>query len=707
MRKPQDTQPNDSVARNATPAAVAQVLTATAANALLQRIPRAYHVLTEGLTAKLIKSGRGLFVGHPMRPMIVARRTSTGVSFMEGSFADIETGKEILISRVISGVSESTASGIASSFNRSCEGRAVMLRGVLDQSPFMFAPKLQIAEHHVFHPGFESTMRSLGGRNLFLPIYPLAGEDKQSEVRRFMAEALRAAKADPATFAQLGADFQVAPDIERALADGDCSVMDLLMAVRALHGDYLFLDRHVMPVLSGVSPFHRRLELPRAVQVLSSMSRYSSEPAVSAVEMRKPLSAATLLKQWRFPATEAQARVVGELADQFLARDTRERLLQGDVGAGKTAVIASAAAMMLVQGYSSVICAPTDILATQLAEAVRQHVEAMLGEGSAAKVVRYQSESTQKTKDALLKKQARTPLIIVGTHGAVRAPVLNLGLAVFDEEHRFARDVKMALREAHPLSHLLQVTATPIPRSLAATIYGGALVSVLDQRPAGRMPIESRVVTDDPVGIMLPEILAAVSAGGRVYVVCPAIDSPQMAGAEEWKERLRGLLAADGIEVGVVHGGLSSKSVNQALTAFKSGSTQVLVGSTILAVGVDVPEATLMCVMDPQMLGVAQLHQVRGRVGRGLAASKCLLCPTQPIEQEQREWLDYVAATQDGFALAEFDLKQRGVGSLDGVAQSGGDLDWTWFAKESAIVLDHLESLRAERSRDEVIDYGF
>lgn len=707
MRKPQDTQPNNSVARNATPADVARVLTAQAAKELLQRLPRSYHVISQGLAAKLIKTGRGIFVGSPVRPLTLVRRTAVGGTLMEGSFSDAETGQEILVSRFVSGVSAAVVERIATGFNRSCEGRAVMLRGVLDSSPFMFAPKLQLTDFHVFHPGFESTLNSLGSRNLLVPVYPLSGDEKQPQVRRAMAHALRLAKADPASFGVLTSDFQIDPDIEQELAAGGCAVMDLLVAARALHGDYLFLDHHVGSVLAGVSPFHRRVELPRAVRALRSMSRYSSEPAVSAVELRKPLSATALLKQWRFPATEAQARVVGELANQFLSRDTRERLLQGDVGVGKTAVIATAAAIMLVQGYTSVICAPTDILATQLADAVRQHVAAMLGAGSAAKVVRYQSEATQKTKDALLKKQGRTPLIIVGTHGAVRAPVLNLGLAVFDEEHRFSREVKTALREAHPHAHLLQVTATPIPRSLAATIYGGALVSVLDQRPAGRVPIESRVVTGDAERIIVAEIRAAVSAGGRAFVVCPAIDAPQMAGAEEWKDRLRNLLDGSGIEVGVVHGDLSSKAVNQALAAFKEGSTQVLVGSTILAVGVDVPEATLMCVMDPQMLGVAQLHQVRGRVGRGLAASKCLLCPTQPIQQDQLEWLEYVAGTQDGFALAEFDLKQRGVGSLDGVAQSGGDLDWTWFAKESAIVRDHLETLRAERSRDEVIDYGF
>lgn len=673
----------------------------------MQRLPRAYHVITEGLVPKLLKAGRGIFIGSPVRPLTVVRRTSTGVCFMEGSFADIETGKEILVSRVASGVSEQTARGIAASFNRNCEGRPVMLKGVLDPSPFMFAPKLQISEYHAFGVGFERTVLGLAGRSFALPIYPLSGDEKQADVRRAMLDSLRLAKADPAAFARFTRDFQLDPQIEQALIAGGSPVMDLLVAARALHGDYLLHDRHVAPMLAGVSPFHRRLDLPRAVQVLCSMSRYSSEPAVPAVEMRKPMSVPALLKQWRFPATEAQARVVGELAEQFTARDTRERLLQGDVGAGKTAVIASAAAMMLVQGYSSVVCAPTDILATQLADALRQHIAAMLGEASANKVVRYQSESTQKTKDALLKKQARTPLIIVGTHGAVRAPVANLGLAVFDEEHRFARDVKMALREAHPKSHLLQVTATPIPRSLAATLYGGALVSVLDQRPAGRVPIESRVVTRNIDAVMLAEIRAAVAAGGRAYVVCPAIDSPQMAGAEEWKDRLRDALAADGIDVGVVHGGLSQRSVNHAITAFKEGSTQVLVGSTILAVGVDVPEATLMCVMDPHMLGVAQLHQVRGRVGRGLAASKCLLCPTQPIEQEQLDWLEYVAGTQDGFALAEFDLQQRGVGSLNGVAQSGGDLDWTWFAKESAIVHDHLESLRAERNQDDVFDFRF
>lgn len=674
---------------------------------LLERIPRAYHVISEGLSARLVKAGRGHFVGMLSKPLALTRRTSTGVSFMEGSFFDAESGREVLVSRVVSGANESAARSMAEAFNRSCEGRAVMLRGVLDQSPFLFAPKLQVAEHHILPPGFEAVLRSLDGRSYLLPIYPLTGQEKQSGIRRIQLESLKMAKADPERFLRLAGDYLVDPAIAEALAEGGSPVMDLLVAVRGLHGDYLLQAGQVKSVVAGSSPFHRRIELPRAVQVLCSMSRFADEPAALAVEMRKPVNERVLLSQWRFPATPAQARVVGELADQFRARDTRERLLQGDVGAGKTAVIASAASMMLAQGLSTVICAPTDILATQLAEAVRQHVAAMLGERAGAAVVRYQSEATQKAKDALLKKQARTPLVIVGTHGAVRAPVANLGLAVFDEEHRFARDVKTALREAHPHSHLLLVTATPIPRSLAATIYGGALVSVLDQRPEGRLPIESRVVLSGARDVMLSEIRRAVAAGGRAYVVCPAIDSSMMAGAEEWKSLLSAELDRDGIAVGVVHGGLSSRATNQAISAFKEGATQVLVGTTILAVGVDVPQATLMCVMDPQMLGVAQLHQVRGRVGRGSAASKCLLCPTQEIDQDQLAWLEYVASTQDGFALAEFDLKHRGSGSLDGVAQSGGDLDWTWFSKESALVLNHLEAQRVLNRQEIVFDYGF
>lgn len=674
---------------------------------LVELLPRAYHVISKGMGERLEPGSTGSFVGVLESPLALVRRAASGVWIMEAIFADIDTGRRVQVTRMAANVNEAIARSIVDRFNEGCADRPVFLRGAMDVSPRMFDSRMSLSEHHAFGAGFERTYREMGSRSVLLPIYPLTGNQKQADVRREQTEGLRLAKADPDAFHLATLDFQLSPEIAGVLEAAGCQVLDLLVAVRALHGDYLMPPHQVAPLLGGSSLPHRRMELPRAVRTLCSMDRFSDEPPVSAVSLRQPIELSGLLSRWKFRPTGAQARVVAEIAQQFRDRDTRERLVQGDVGAGKTAVIAAAAALMFVQGYSTVLCAPTEILANQLADAMRSHIDSMLGSLAAGRVVRYKSNSSQKAKDALLKRQSRAPLVVVGTHGAVRAPVANLGLAVFDEEHRFSREVKRVLREDHPSSHLLQVTATPIPRSLAATVYGGALVSVLDEYPAGRQAIASRVVEEDIRATVIEAIRDAVGRGGRAYVVCPAIGSQLMAGAEQWSEDLAEALMPSGVAVGLIHGEMSPRAADDALSAFKRGETAVLVGTSIMAVGVDVPEATLMVILDPQMMGVAQLHQIRGRVGRGEAASECLFCPVQPISDEQRNRLHFVASTQDGFALAEFDLEQRGAGSLDGVSQSGGDLDWTWFSSESEAVLAHLESVRAAQRDEHIFDYGF
>jgi ATP-dependent DNA helicase RecG len=262
-------------------------------------------------------------------------------------------------------------------------------------------------------------------------------------------------------------ELQLSDAMQAALSDANHPVLALDVALRALHGSYIMPVSRLAGLRTGHSVFHKRLVLPELIETLSRQPRFAAVEPVQGVPLRSALGEGGLLDRWAFRPTEAQRRVVGEIAEHFRRQDDRVRLIQGDVGAGKSAVIASAAAMMLGQAYSTVVCAPTEVLANQLAVTLQRHIAAMLGDGQAERVVRYKTGLSERGRTALLRKQEKHPMVLVGTHGVVTAPISRLGLAVFDEEQRFSSTVKETLRAEHPRSHLLLVSATPIPRTLA------------------------------------------------------------------------------------------------------------------------------------------------------------------------------------------------------------------------------------------------
>jgi ATP-dependent DNA helicase RecG len=661
------------------------------------------------MASRLVVGNNGAFVAEKVSPMKITHRSAYGMTVMGGYFKPVGGRNPILISRVVQGVKESVAESMCNSFNSACGDNAVLLAGRVAIAFDGSSLEMKLADHHVFAPNFRDTYLGLPeGRGIALPIYPLTEGVRQPAMRTAMAELLADYKKSSGAFSSALSYYQLDPDLADQLSGAELNAVALDVALRGVHGDYILPIRHLTALTSGRSAFHKRLELPKMVAALSGQPRFSDEAPQTAVPLRSTLGERGLLGGWMFPPTDAQARVVGEIADQFRSQDVRTRLVQGDVGAGKSAVIATAAAMLLGQGLSTVIAAPTEILANQLAETIARHIGAMCGERAQAQVIRYKTGLSQKGRDALLAKQAKSPLVLVGTHGVAGAPVANLGLAVFDEEQRFSSLVKQQMRNEHPRSHLMLVSATPVPRTLASTLHAGSLVSVIDQRPAGRAPIEtSLAVGDHADGVIKAAVLKAIRAGGQVYMVCPAIDSTAMAGVLDVKDRMAEWLKPQGIEVGLAHGEMSSAAADKAIESFKRGETRVLVGTTILAVGVDVPQATLMVVYDPQMMGVAQLHQIRGRVGRGSAPSECIFAPGPAVNEEQLERLAYVASTLDGFELAEFDLSMRGAGDFAGVAQSGGDIDWPWFAKEADVVVGYLEARRDALRREVTIDFGF
>jgi ATP-dependent DNA helicase RecG len=410
-----------------------------------------------------------------------------------------------------------------------------------------------------------------------------------------------------------------------------------------------------------------------------------------------------------FPLTEAQQGVGAEIAAELARAHPMHRLLHGDVGTGKTVVALRAMLAVIDAGGQAALLAPTEVLAQQHERTLRALLGplaegGMLGGSDLGTqvVLLTGSSATAWRRQALARIADGSAGIVVGTHALLSQQVRfhDLGLVVIDEQHRFGVEQRAALAERADTTHrphVLVLTATPIPRTIAMTVFGDLDISVLDQAPPGRAPIATHVVAvqDRPHYLqrVWERVREEVEAGRRVYVVCPRIGEGGAAGSsptpseEDWwvadedgvtpgtavldlADQLRsGPLS--GVEVAVLHGRMTAEDKDAAMAAFVSGAAPVLVCTTVIEVGVDVPQATAMVVVDADRFGVAQLHQLRGRVGRGTHTSVCLLLTSAPAGSPARARLDAVAATTDGFALAELDLQQRREGDLLGVAQSG------------------------------------
>ncbi|MEO0669969.1 MAG: ATP-dependent DNA helicase RecG [Pseudomonadota bacterium] len=371
-----------------------------------------------------------------------------------------------------------------------------------------------------------------------------------------------------------------------------------------------------------------------------------------------------------FAPTGAQERAISEIAAD-MARDTRmNRLLQGDVGAGKTLVAFMALLVAVEAGGQGVMMAPTEILA-------RQHLEGLQPLAEEAGVVLELLTGRDKGAErrAKLAALARGDIqVLVGTHAVFQADVefCDLRLAIIDEQHRFGVRQRLALGEKGASADVLVMTATPIPRSLALAQYGDMDVSVLDEKPPGRKPIQTALVSTGRTDEVVERLRAATEAGRQCYWVCPLVEESEavdLTAAEERFKRLRAVLGEG--RVGLVHGQMPPADKDAAMARFQAGETGVLVATTVIEVGVNVPNATIMVIERAETFGLAQLHQLRGRVGRGEAASTCLLLYQSPLSETARRRLEVLRETEDGFRIAETDLEMRGHGDLIGTAQSG------------------------------------
>jgi ATP-dependent DNA helicase RecG len=371
-----------------------------------------------------------------------------------------------------------------------------------------------------------------------------------------------------------------------------------------------------------------------------------------------------------FKPTDAQKRVIQEIVNDMKEPRPMNRLLQGDVGCGKTIVAAEAAVIAIENGYQVAVLAPTEILATQHAIYFRQ-ILSKLGYVTALLTGSFSSREKTQLKRLVAEGLAH---VVVGTHALLEKDVefKKLGLAIVDEQHRFGVMQRLGLVQKGLHPDVLVMTATPIPRTLALTLYGDLDVSVIDQMPPGRKPIITKHSAADAIEQVYSFVKRQIDEGRQAYVVYPVIEESEtqaMKAAQQSYEHLSREVFPD-IAVGLIHGRLGGDEKEAAMQRFKEGQTRILVSTTVIEVGVDVPNASVMVVEQAERFGLAQLHQLRGRVGRGAAQSYCILA-TEKMNEAARERIRTLVESTDGFHISEMDLKLRGPGEFFGTKQSG------------------------------------
>jgi ATP-dependent DNA helicase RecG len=370
-----------------------------------------------------------------------------------------------------------------------------------------------------------------------------------------------------------------------------------------------------------------------------------------------------------FTLTGSQQSVLAEIRADLRAQNRMLRLLQGDVGSGKTLVALLAMASCVEAGRQAALMAPTEILA-------RQHFAALhdLAHGAGLNLAVLTGRDKSAERCGILEGLASGAIdIIIGTHALFQESVgfFDLGLAVVDEQHRFGVHQRLALGDKGEAVDILVMTATPIPRSLVLTYFGDMDISTLREKPAGRRPIETRALPLERIGEFVARLGLAIADGGRAFWVCPLVEESEILDVAAAQDRFIHLQQIFGAKVGLVHGKMKARDKDAAMADFVAGVMRILVATTVIEVGVDVPEASIMVIEHAERFGLAQLHQLRGRVGRGVAKSSCILLYKSPLGETAKGRIEIMRETEDGFRIAEEDLRLRGEGEVLGTKQSG------------------------------------
>lgn len=378
---------------------------------------------------------------------------------------------------------------------------------------------------------------------------------------------------------------------------------------------------------------------------------------------------AKIMKALPYTLTHSQQQAVNDIVNDLALPQRMLRLVQGDVGSGKTVVALIAAATVIEAGRQAALMAPTEILA-------RQHFATIepLAKAAGINVALLTGRDRGGERKAILDRLALGEIdIVVGTHALFQDEVLfhDLALAIVDEQHRFGVHQRLALTQKGESVDVLVLTATPIPRTLVLTFFGDMDISELREKPPGRQPIDTRTIALDRVGDVEDAIGRAISEGKRAYWVCPLVEESEKIDLAAAEARYEDLRQRFGSKVDLVHGKMKAAEKDAAMARFASGQSQLLVATTVIEVGVDVPEATIMVIEHAERFGLAQLHQLRGRVGRGSGKSTCLLLYKGPLGETAKARLAILRESEDGFRIAEEDLRLRGEGDLLGTRQSG------------------------------------
>ena len=435
-------------------------------------------------------------------------------------------------------------------------------------------------------------------------------------------------------------------------------------------------DVSVEALQARTHPAWQRIKFDELLaQQLSMRLHYRQRRSHAAPALaQKNKLAKLLLKQLAFELTDAQIKVSAEISQDLAASHPMQRLLQGDVGSGKTIVAALAALQAIENGFQAALMAPTEILAEQHFQKLSAWFDPL-----GIQVVWLSGSQKKKQKQAALDDIALgTAQLAVGTHALFQDQVVfhQLGLAIVDEQHRFGVHQRLALRMKGTLSntvpHQLMMSATPIPRTLSMSYFADLDVSIIDELPPGRAPIVTKLIADNRRDEIIARIQHACQQGKQVYWVCPLIEESetlQLQTAMETYENLSQIFPD--LSVGLVHGRLATQDKTAVMASFKQGEIQLLVATTVIEVGVDVPNASLMVIENAERMGLSQLHQLRGRVGRGSEASICILLFQQPLSEIARKRLKIIFEHTDGFEIARQDLQLRGPGEFLGARQSG------------------------------------
>ncbi len=537
-------------------------------------------------------------------------------------------------------------------------GQSYLLRQFRSGVKVLLSGRIQrhAGRKQLVHPDFEL----LGGEESRLhtgrlvPVYPLTSGIGQHWLRRLIHETL------PAVLPT--ADETLPPDLRRRR--GLCDLDAALAGV------------HFPADADELARARARLVYEEIFFIQLAMGlRRRDRDALAGRRLDAPGDLTTrLVDGLPFALTGAQRSVLAEMLRDMRSGRVMHRLLQGDVGCGKTLVALIAALFVIEQGHQALLMAPTEVLARQHGDTIGGLCDS-LGVAVATLTGGTPARERRQILDAV---HAAEIDLLIGTHALVQdgVSVPHLGLAIVDEQHRFGVQqrgrVTLVAQDGTP-PHLLVMSATPIPRSLSLTLYGDLDLSIIDELPAGRRPVATRLVGADELDETHTFIADQIAAGRQAYVIYPVIEETEgqdLKSAEAEYARLsRGPFA--GVRTGLLHGRLRPAEKRAAMAAFAAGETDLLVATTVVEVGVDVPNATVMLIHHPERFGLAQLHQLRGRIGRGAHASHCLLVNERWLPPETYERLTFFCAESDGFKLAEEDLRRRGPGDILGVRQHG------------------------------------